>query len=592
MIVPRREFNPELLERALLTRGFRTLRVSTLREAFFRANSESFSVIVCEDSADGSIQAELAQGLDPLAFGVTTPIVILGPSREPASRAVLTSLLDQYFPSETDPELIADFITETDALRATKAKRGRIGPVSVPYLIHHASQIRMTGALVIENAEEKCIVYLEGGHVVFASSNRDENRFGEFLVQQRIISREQFLHAARILQSGGKRFGRILVEEGFLKPQVLSTLIQSQVKHIIFNVFDWTEGEFYILFHETSGQDEPVARFEVAQLILEGVGYKYTETTLGKEFQPFDAKVTLSMSLPEIQRRMHLGRHELDFLILVGAGRPIEELLHLISFSRLDSLRLLFSFRILGVLSFEKGAAPPARKPASTVERTRVMDELFASKSTVAPAAEPALPHHVEPKRSPAWRVGYVAGAASIAIALSAISIFVTLFEPRLSRDVESHEKGVTREPVASPAVEPKALPVVPTTVPQVAAAEQWIILARLERNRGNLEAALRNFRKAQEGRPEDVGILIATGDVLFELDRLADAATAYQHASNLEPKNPAPHLALGTLFQLQGNDSKARESYHRYLAVVPGTSASRPRILEVRRILQTLEAR
>ena len=652
IISPQGVIDVAVLERNLLAKGFHTVRVKTLSETFFRLENERFSVVLCEDAGDGNLHKRLGEGLLERPFAATTPVVLLGNGPQPLDRSALTSLLDQYFPVETKPEELADFANEIFTLQIEKAKRGKLGPISIPQLLYSATKFHLDGAIVVERPEEKCIIYLENGNAVFASSNRDENRFGEFLVQQGLITQEQFIRAAKQMQHGNKRLGRILVDEGYLKPQVLRTLIQSQVKHIIYTVFDWKDGEYYILFEERSGQDEPIARFDTARLILEGVRFKFGEGSLAQEFEPFDQKVSLALSLEECQRRAALGKNELDFLRLIGKGRSMDDLLHLNSFSRLESLKLLFSFRTLGFLAFEKEAAiAPQKADLTTDERSKTMDALFAQKdratSPVVTIETEPLPTAVVRGRSRAWKVAYMsAGAGALAITL----IVSTLVETRFSRKGDTKDLGSTlveldpevrrlkteslegeiQQPtfkietkkspiteIADPvidrsetATEPDAMETsvkekvkperaAPTLkkipgekIVRVDPNAQYLAAlktARKYRDEGDLDQALQYFRKAVRLNPRHSGVALELGDLLFDLNRVTEAEKAYGDAKRLDPSNPRAYLALGTMYLVKKEKTKAAVEYEKYLAVAPNTTKNQARIVEVQRILQSL---
>ncbi|HLG21141.1 MAG TPA: DUF4388 domain-containing protein [Bdellovibrionota bacterium] len=621
------------LEKALLTHGFNTVRVNGLRDAFFRIDNERFSGVILEDMEQGKWQREFAEGISRHPFGITTPVVVIGGSQQPAERAAMTSILDQYFPVETDVNELAEFVNETCALQGEKAKRGKLGPVSIPLLLVQAARFRLDGAVVVERGEEKCIIYMEKGYVVFASSNRDENRFGEFLVQQGIISRDDFLRAAKLLQSSGKRLGRILVDEGILKPQVLQTLIQSQVKHIVYTVFDWKEGEFYILSDERSCQDEPVARFETARLILEGVRFKFSESRLNEEFRPFDQKVSLAVSLDECQRRVHLGKNEIDFLSLIGTGRLIGELLNLNSYSRLESLKLLYSFRILGFLSLERGAGMPLSSSLSPQARSKAMDDLFAAKEHKAAPAHMEVHETSSLKRPHVWRAAYMAAGA---VALSATWLIVTFVDTRFSREGQTHPgdryvdveqdpvihslemKKLAPEPSVAPVqATPEATPslaavtTVPeptiqatstpseTPTPEVASVEdtlrrfsEVVLSAEKHRRAGQLQVSLEQYRKAEQIDAKHLGVTLAIADILFDMNRIDEAERQFSRAKKLDSSNPRPYLALGTIYLLQDQSARAVREYEAYLRVVPQTPQNQSRITEVQRILQNLSVR
>ncbi|MFH1262868.1 MAG: DUF4388 domain-containing protein [Pseudomonadota bacterium] len=597
LILAPRNMNEVLrVEKALFAFEFDTLRVITIKDALYRAANEMFSSILCVDSVDSSLQRALTAGLADSPLGAVTPVVVLGEGSGPAERSALTSILDQYFPLSTDPEVIAEFCNETHKLRVEKAKRGTLGTISVPQILNHGARVRMTGSVVVECRDEKCIVFFENGSVVFASSNRDENRFGEFLVAQGVITKDVYSHASRLLRQTGKRFGNILVEEGVIKPQVLKTLIQSQVKHIIYTVFDWIEGEFYILFDDKTGQAEPVAKFDVTSLVLEGIRFRFSEEKLNRIFAPFDQRVSMAISLKEAQRQIQLGKNELDFLKVVGEGRPIGDFLHLKSFSRGESLKLLYAFKVLGLLSFERIARtePVVDASAKGTDRAQAMNELFRSKigplvpETTAPEGIP-IPEEAPPVPR---RVRYFYSVLG-ATALSVFVLIVTFVDPRTWRNGNTYETVPLLKPTAVPtaAPTPTEIPTVvvqPTQIPEVL---RLVAVASAERNSGELERALATYRKAQRLKPGSIEIAMAIGDVLLDLDRSEEAKAAFEEVVRLEPLNARAYLALGTIHLMQDDKKKAAEALQKYLTLVKRTSQNLSQVTEAQKVLHSIEA-
>jgi tetratricopeptide (TPR) repeat protein len=605
------------VERALLSRGLQLLRVQNFKEAAFRLDHEIFSVIVMEDDAKGERQRQFSDLLRAHPFGSTTPVVVLGPDATPAANYVLTSLLDQYFQLSIEPETLAEFVAETHAVRTQKAKKGTIYPISPPQILFQAARFRMTGTIVLERSDEKCVIYLENGLVVFASSNRDENRFGEFLVARGIITRDQFSRSIQILKTSKKRMGKILVDEGFLKPQVLQTLLQSQIKHIVFTVFDWKSGEFYILPDEACQKENAIARVEVAPLILEGVRFKFNEELLNAEFEPFDSKVSLTISLDEVQRRMRLGKEEFDFLRLIGNGRSMDELIHLNSYSRVDALKFIYGFKVLGILSVQKGAYAPQKAMPSKDERTRAVDALFSAKIE-RPEPTPPPAHVVAPRPRIGW-AAFSMGSLLAGLALTAVTIFFSFVNTRTSQVGTTLEKGRSYEPdlqeklqaasvTATPTARPA--PVVPANAPanvpppmesaaveppsapnpEIDAFADLTKLALRQRKEGRLHESLSTYRKVLALQPTHVETLVTIGEMLLDLDRPMEAVEMLDQARKLDPSDPRPYLGLGTILLMRNKTIEAKNMLQTYLNKVRPDEANRTRIMEVRRILKNME--
>lgn len=113
-------------------------------------------------------------------------------------------------------------------------------------------------------------VYLHKGEVVFARSNQRVDRLGECLLRAGVISLDQLREAERCF-SPPTRFGRVLVERGFLTPRELWAGVKYQVEEIVRSLFSYPAGE--LLFWEGEVQPDNVVRLslDTSRLISEGI---------------------------------------------------------------------------------------------------------------------------------------------------------------------------------------------------------------------------------------------------------------------------------------------------------------------------------
>ena len=113
-------------------------------------------------------------------------------------------------------------------------------------------------------------VYLHKGEVVFARSNQRVDRLGECLLRAGVLSLEQLRDAERCF-SPPTRFGKVLVERGFLTPRELWTGVKYQVEEIVRSLFSYPAGE--LSFWEGEIQPDNVVRLslDTSRLISEGL---------------------------------------------------------------------------------------------------------------------------------------------------------------------------------------------------------------------------------------------------------------------------------------------------------------------------------
>jgi hypothetical protein len=106
--------------------------------------------------------------------------------------------------------------------------------------------------------------------VVFATSNQMVDRLGQTLLRAGAITPEQF-RAAREAFRPNTRFGRILVERGYLTPRQLWNGVRLQIEEIVRSLFSYGAGS--VLFWEGEVRPDNVVRLALPtqRLIAEGL---------------------------------------------------------------------------------------------------------------------------------------------------------------------------------------------------------------------------------------------------------------------------------------------------------------------------------
>ena len=90
-------------------------------------------------------------------------------------------------------------------------------------------------------------IYVKNGDMVYATSNKEEDRFIEILLHTNKITNDQYYQVLDISKKQGKSHGSVLVELGLLKPEGLILAVREQVEQIIMSLFQWGSGKFVFL---------------------------------------------------------------------------------------------------------------------------------------------------------------------------------------------------------------------------------------------------------------------------------------------------------------------------------------------------------
>src|SRR5262245_46714703 len=167
--------------------------------------------------------------------------------------------------TQTDaiPRRLVPFIT-------AQGLKGNLSALPLPELLIQLRRSGSTGILSVEFEGTRKAVYFHNGRVVFATSNSPNDRLGETLLRLGKISVEEYeMSLAQI--SHGRRQGKVLIEMGAMAPQDLWEGVETQVREIVFSLFEWPSGDF--IFESTSlpQKEKVTVSFDPLALLLEGL---------------------------------------------------------------------------------------------------------------------------------------------------------------------------------------------------------------------------------------------------------------------------------------------------------------------------------
>ncbi len=123
---------------------------------------------------------------------------------------------------------------------------GKISFTPLPDVLEQLRQRKATGILTVSSGNVKKSIYLKNGQIVFATSTSNQDRLGEILVKAGKLKREKLEYALKIYNknSGIKKLGAILVENGLITSQDLFGGLKAQVKDIIYSLFLLDDGDY------------------------------------------------------------------------------------------------------------------------------------------------------------------------------------------------------------------------------------------------------------------------------------------------------------------------------------------------------------
>lgn len=149
--------------------------------------------------------------------------------------------------------------------------RSDLAVTPLPEILATIERYRVRGALSVTRGHAHRRIYLDGGLVVFATSDEPEVRLGNYLIRHGTLPEDAVASAEARLAGDGIRLGQILLRLELLDQATLEAAVADQVREILWGAFDWDEGE--VVFEVGVGRgDEPVRiDLPIAEVIVEGI---------------------------------------------------------------------------------------------------------------------------------------------------------------------------------------------------------------------------------------------------------------------------------------------------------------------------------
>ena len=148
---------------------------------------------------------------------------------------------------------------------------------------------RKTGILHVQKDNISKRVYFRDGAIVFANSDTDSDRLGQFLIRGGVIDAASYEHAAIIMKQTRRRLGMTLVALGSLDAEKVDALVNEQVQQIIYSIFAWETGQYGFEVIDNPVEDDIALKLSTDAILLEGVRNMASDTAIRKAIGNMDS---------------------------------------------------------------------------------------------------------------------------------------------------------------------------------------------------------------------------------------------------------------------------------------------------------------
>lgn len=239
----------------------------------------------------------------------------------------------------------------------TQALRGKIEPLALVEVLAYLGRNKETGILNCQYEDVKKSIIVHQGKVIFARSNRVEDRLGDMLLAEGEISKDQYQKATDLLYEKGYRHGRALVEIGAITPKILWNAIQRQIRTICCSVVPWSSGNFEFIQQGIKHREAITLQLSALELVVDLVRHMDNREIFKTRFTDLD---DLYQKVDEFEQpfpEFHLEAYEQYVLNFCDGTTTIRAICEKSDIGGDESLRVLYLLRCLGVI-LHVGKAP------------------------------------------------------------------------------------------------------------------------------------------------------------------------------------------------------------------------------------------
>lgn len=230
---------------------------------------------------------------------------------------------------------------------------------------------RNSGILHLSQEDIDKRIYFKKGSMIFANSDVDEDRLGEFLIRSGKIDRNTFEMTQKATQDTGKRFGKTLVEMGHMNADEMQVLVVDQIEAIIYSLFVWRSGKYRFEQHESPVDEDIVLNLSTADIILEGNRRTKDYGAIRRALGDPHRILRHSENPLLLYQKISLTPSEGFMLSRMDSTTSVADIVAISPLGEEETLRCIYGLTLAGVLELGRESQPPIITTA-TEERVEI----------------------------------------------------------------------------------------------------------------------------------------------------------------------------------------------------------------------------
>ena len=190
----------------------------------------------------------------------------------------MKSILQTIFGHQPQEPAAAPPLVREDSFAAVPAGtaaalKGDIAAIALENIFQFLDLAALTGRLDIRSPANSGSFYFRNGALTHGVLRVSQRRIGEILLESNLITTDQLQECLRLREQARppRRFGQILLDQGYIPPAKLDGSLLQQMKEAFFETLSWHEGSFVFYPKLVPAPEEVQTRARIDSLLLEGM---------------------------------------------------------------------------------------------------------------------------------------------------------------------------------------------------------------------------------------------------------------------------------------------------------------------------------
>lgn len=255
-------------------------------------------------------------------------------------------------------------------VRNTGPLRGRLEDFRLADILIGLQRTLSTGVLTFESGDVLKKIYVKNGDMVFASSNQNEDRLGDLLLREGVITREQYDQSVSEMKNTTLRQGAVLVKLGYLSPDALVKAVRDYVEEIIMSLFLFENGTFSFDESQPPTQEVITLKLSAANLIYAGVKKAVAAGNFKEELPSPECRPCFSSNPLDMFQDIELDATGKKMVSLIDGRTSLKDIIALVEIEDFEVTGSLYALMSVRMIELEEADQIHEDIPREFIEET------------------------------------------------------------------------------------------------------------------------------------------------------------------------------------------------------------------------------